>query len=177
MIFLCPCFYFSFLLKTLKRVFPLTRPMRGVIGEGGRWGGPQRGGPSWRSWQRVCLLCKCIHPALPTRSKVNDWEIKRPTILDSASGEGMAVIGQRCAQEKPSKEHHTDQSHRRRPMRHRTSPRNQPGSRREPRDQHGEQDMQNARARTQGKKKNSREAKRRSASAEKNKSKRISMEK
>jgi len=67
----------------------------------------------------------------------------------------MAVIGQRCARAKPSKEDHTDQSHRRRPMRHRTSPRNQPGIRREPRDQHGEQDMKNARARTQGGKKNS----------------------
>ena len=118
------------------------------------------------------LVPDANHPAFPTRSQVDDWEIKRPAILDS--GEEMAVIGQRCAQAKPSKEHHTDQSHRRRPIRHRTSPRNQPGSRREPRDQHGEQDMQNARARTQGKKKNSREAKRR---AEKNKSKSISMEK
>jgi len=84
----------------------------------------------------------------------------------------MAVIGQRCAQAKPSKEHHTDRSHRRRPMRHRTSPRNQPGSRREPRDQHGEQ---NARARIPKEKKELKEAKRRSA--EKNKSKSISMEK
>jgi len=67
-------------------------------------------------------------------------------------GEEMAVIGQRCAQAKPSKKHHADRSHRRRPMRHRTSPRNQPGSRREPRDQHGEQDMRNAWARNKEKK-------------------------
>ena len=120
------------------------------------------------------LVPDANHPAFPTRSQADDWEIKRPAILDSA--EKMAVIGQRCAQakRKPSKEHHTDQSHRRRPMRHRTSPRNQPGSRREPRDQHGEQDKRNAWARTK-EKKELREAKRRRA--EKNKSKSISMEK
>ena len=89
------------------------------------------------------LVPDANHPAFPTRSQVDDWEIKRPAILDS--GEEMAVIGQRCAQAKPSEEHHTDQSHRRRPMRHRTSPRNQPGSRREPRDQRGEQDKPNER--------------------------------
>ena len=44
-------------------------------------------------------------------------------------GEEMAVIGQRCAQAKPSKKHHADRSHRRRPMRQRTAPRNQTGSR------------------------------------------------
>ena len=27
------------------------RPVRGVLGEGRRWGGPQSGGPSWWSWQ------------------------------------------------------------------------------------------------------------------------------
>jgi len=40
------------------------------------------------------------HPAFPTRSQVDDWEIKRPAILEST--EKIAVIGQRCAQAKPS---------------------------------------------------------------------------
>ena len=105
------------------------------------------------------LVPDANHPAFPTRSQVDDWEIKRPAILDS--GEEMAVIGQRCAQAKPSKEHHTDRSHRRRPMRLRTSLRNQPGSRREPRDQHGEH--AECEGTYQGKKKEFREAKRRSA--------------
>ena len=48
------------------------------------------------------LVPDANHPAFPTRSQVDDWEIKRPAILDSA--EEMAVIGQRCAQAKPSKE-------------------------------------------------------------------------
>ena len=48
------------------------------------------------------LVPDANHPAFPTRSQVDDWEIKRPAILDS--GEEMAVIGQRCAQAKPSKE-------------------------------------------------------------------------
>jgi len=46
------------------------------------------------------LVPDANHPAFPTRSQVDDWEIKRPAILDS--GEEMAVIGQRCAQAKPS---------------------------------------------------------------------------
>ena len=48
------------------------------------------------------LVPDANHPAFPTRSKVDDWEIKRPALLDSA--EEMAVIGQRCAQAKPSRE-------------------------------------------------------------------------
>jgi len=48
------------------------------------------------------LVPDANHPAFPTRSQVDDWEIKRPAILDSA--EKMAVIGQRCAQAKPSQE-------------------------------------------------------------------------
>ena len=48
------------------------------------------------------LVPDANHPAFPTRSQVDDWEIKRTAILDSA--EEMAVIGQRCAQAKPSKE-------------------------------------------------------------------------
>ena len=88
------------------------------------------------------LVPDANHPAFPTRSQVDDWEIKRPAILDST--EKMAVIGLRCAQAKPSNEL-IDQSHRRRPIRPRTSPRNQPGSRREPRDQRREQDILNER--------------------------------
>ena len=48
------------------------------------------------------LVPDANHPAFPTRSQADDWEIKRPAILDSA--EKMAVIGQRCAQATPSKE-------------------------------------------------------------------------
>ena len=51
-------------LKILKRVFPFTRPMRGVLGEGRRWGGPQRGGPSWWSWQ---MTLSPLH-MLPSRT-------------------------------------------------------------------------------------------------------------
>ena len=46
------------------------------------------------------LVPDANHPAFPTRSKVDDWEIKRPVPLDCA--EEMAVIGRRCAQAKPS---------------------------------------------------------------------------
>ena len=77
------------------------------------------------------LVPDANHPAFPTRSKVDDWEIKRPAIPEC--GGEMAVIGRRCAQAKPSTETYSDQSHRRRPIRLRTSPRNQPGSRREER--------------------------------------------
>jgi len=69
------------------------------------------------------LVPDANHPAFPTRSKVDDWEIKRPVPLDCA--EEMAVIGRRCAQAKPLHENYSDQSHRRRPIRPRTSPRNQ----------------------------------------------------
>ena len=48
------------------------------------------------------LVPDANHPAFPTRSKVDDWEIKRPVPLDC--GEEMAVIGRRCAQAKPSTE-------------------------------------------------------------------------
>ena len=46
------------------------------------------------------LVPDANHPAFPTRSKVDDWEIKRPVPLDCA--EETAVIGRRCAQAKPS---------------------------------------------------------------------------
>ena len=48
------------------------------------------------------LVPDANHPAFPTRSKVDDWEIKRPVPLDCA--EEMAVTGRRCAQAKPSRE-------------------------------------------------------------------------
>ena len=48
------------------------------------------------------LVPDANHPAFPTRSQVDDWEIKRPAILESA--EKMAVIELRCAQAKPSNE-------------------------------------------------------------------------
>ena len=46
------------------------------------------------------LIPDANHPAFPTRSKVDDWEIKRPVRLER--GKVMAVIGRRCAQAKPS---------------------------------------------------------------------------
>ena len=46
------------------------------------------------------LVPDANHPAFPTRSQVDDWEIKWPVPLDCA--EEMAVIGRRCAQAKPS---------------------------------------------------------------------------
>jgi len=46
------------------------------------------------------LVPDANHPAFPTRGQVDDWERKRPAILDS--GEEITVIGQRCAQAKPS---------------------------------------------------------------------------
>ena len=49
---------------------------------------------------RLPLVPDANHPAFPTRSKGDDWEIKRPVPLDC--GEEMAVIGRRCAQAKPS---------------------------------------------------------------------------
>ena len=58
----CVCVYIYIYEKPLKRVFPFTRPMRGVLGEGGRWGGPQGGGPSWRSWQ-MSLPPLQMHPS------------------------------------------------------------------------------------------------------------------
>ena len=46
------------------------------------------------------LVPDANHPAFPTRSQVDDWEIKRPVRLER--GKVMAVIGRRCAQAKPS---------------------------------------------------------------------------
>ena len=46
------------------------------------------------------LVPDANHPAFPTRSQVDDWEIKLPVRLES--GKVMAVIGRRCAQAKPS---------------------------------------------------------------------------
>ena len=91
------------------------------------------------------LVPDANHPAFPTRSKVDDWEIKRPVPLDC--GEEMAVIGRRCAQAKPSTELIPTSRIGADPFDSevRTSPRNQPGSRREPRDQRGEQDKPNER--------------------------------
>jgi len=43
-------------------------------------------------------------PAFPTRSQVDDWEIKRPVRLERGGKVTMAVSGLRCAQAKPSKE-------------------------------------------------------------------------
>jgi len=92
------------------------------------------------------LVPDANHPAFPTRSKVDDWEIKQPAILDS--GEEMPN-GRDWTEVRASKtlkiRTYSHQSHRRRPIRHRTSPRNQPGRRREPRDQRGEQDILNER--------------------------------
>jgi len=156
----------------LKRVFPFTRPMRGVLGEGGRWGGPQRGGPSWRSWQ-MSLPPLQMHPSCSPHEEQGQW-LGDKAACNPRQWRGNGRDWTEVRASKTLKRSLTDQSHRRRPMRHRTSPRNQPGSRREPRDQHGEQDMRNARARTQGKKRIQGGQKKK---YRKNKRKSISMEK
>ena len=51
--------------KILKRVFPFTRPIRGVLGEGRRWGGPQRGGPSSWSWQMTLSPLQMLPASRP----------------------------------------------------------------------------------------------------------------
>ena len=48
------------------------------------------------------LVPDANHPAFPTRSKVDDREIKQPVRIES--GKVVAVIGRRCAQAKPSRE-------------------------------------------------------------------------
>ena len=85
------------------------------------------------------LVPDANHPAFPTRSQVDDWEIKRPVRLER--GKVMAVIGRRCAQAKPSTELIPTSRIGADPFDSevRTSPRNQPGSRRQPPDQRGEQ--------------------------------------
>ena len=46
--------------------------MRGVLGEGGRWGGPQGGGPSWRSWQ-MSLPSLQMHPSRSPHEEQGLW--------------------------------------------------------------------------------------------------------
>jgi len=84
--------------------------MRGASGradDGEDRRGAVRAGGAGR-W--FCLLCRCNHPALPTRSKVNDWEIKRASLSrkqwrDSGRGNWGA------RKQDPQKEHYIDQSH------------------------------------------------------------------
>ena len=115
------------------------------------------------------LVPDANHPAFPTRSKVDDWEMKRPVPLDCA--EEMAVIGRRCAQAKPSRELI--------PTSRISSDPFDTEHRLETSQGAGESRETNTESRTRGhvhkEKKELREAKRRSA--EKNKSKSISMEK
>merc|ERR1712070_875781 len=117
-----------------------------------------------RGWQMsLPLVPDANHPAFPTRSKVDDWEIKRPVPLDCAEEMAHGRDWTEVRASKTLKRTYSDQSHRRRPIRHRTSPRNQPGSRREPRDQRGEQDRPNERKGTCPKKRLRREASKRRA--------------
>ena len=117
------------------------------------------------------LVPDANHPAFPTRSKVDDWEIKRPVPLDCA--EEMAVIGRRCAQAKPSRELIPTSRIGADPFdtEHRLETSQGAGESRETNAQ-SKKGRRNARAR--GQKKELQGAKRR---AEKNKNKSISMEK
>ena len=67
--------------KKLRKEFFLSRDpceeSSGRADDGEDRRGAVRAGGAGR-W--FCLLCRCNHPALPTRSKVNDWEIKRASI-------------------------------------------------------------------------------------------------
>ena len=74
----------------MKKIFPLMRPVRGVLGEGNdgedRRGAVRAGGAS--GW--LCLLCKCNNPVLHTRSKVNDGETIVPLCFERrGSGTGV----------------------------------------------------------------------------------------
>ena len=83
-----------------ERAFSAHETLRGVLREGWRWGGPQRGGLRWwncgtrvpthtpgpalsnrvfspngsrqNCWQMTLPPCRCYHPVLPTRSSVDD---------------------------------------------------------------------------------------------------------
>ena len=158
--------------KTSKRVFLFTRPMRGVLGEGWRWGGPQRGGPSWRSWQMILPPLQ-MQPSRPPHEEQGQW-LGDKACLYASKVERQWPWELGCAQARPPKEHYIDQSHRRRTRRHRTAPRNQTRSRqRAARPTRSAGHAEHDGTCPKRKKREHREAKRRSA--EKNKSK--SMEK
>ena len=114
--------------STLKRAFPFTRPMRGVLGEGGRWGGPQRGGPSWRSSQMIPPPLQ-LHPSRSPHEEQGQWlGDKASSMPRKWRGSGRGNWGAR-KQDPQKNTISTAHSHRRRPRRHRTAPRNQTGSR------------------------------------------------
>ena len=117
------------------------------------------------------LVPDANHPAFPTRSKVDDWEIKRPVPLDCA--EEMAVIGRRCAQAKPSRELIPTSRIGADPFDTEHRPETSQGAG-ESHETNAESRTGRTNARARGQKKELREAKRR---AEKIKNKSISMEK
>jgi len=110
-------------------------------------------------------------PAFPTRSKVDDWEMKRPVPRDCA--EEMAVIGRRCAQAKPSTELIPTSRIGADPFDSEHRPETSQGAG-ESHETNAESRTGRTNARARGQKKELREAKRR---AEKIKNKSISMEK
>jgi len=118
---------------------------------------------------RLCLLCRCNHPALPTRSKVNDWEIKRASIPRKWRGRGRGKWGAR--KQDPQQNITSTNRIGAEPGDTEQRLKTRHGAGREPRDQHGVLAMLNDGTCPNRKKREHREAKRRSA--EKNKSKSI----
>ena len=58
--------------KTLKRGFSFHETHARSPREGGRWGGPQRGGPSWRSWQMILPPLQ-MHPSRSPHEEQGQW--------------------------------------------------------------------------------------------------------
>ena len=74
--------------KLRKEFLPFTRPMWGVLGEGWRWGGPQRGGPSWWSWQMILPPLQRL-PSRPPQEEQGQW--RRATVVPRYASSGEAV--------------------------------------------------------------------------------------
>jgi len=114
--------------KTLKRGFSFHETHARSPREGGRWGGPQRGGPSWRSWQ-MSLPPLQMHPSRSPHEEQGQWlGDKASSMPRKWRGSGRGNWGAR-KQDPQTNTISTAHSHRRRPRRHRTAPRNQTGSR------------------------------------------------
>ena len=137
--------------KSLKRMFPLTRPMRGVLGEGSRWGGPQRGGPSRWSWQMTLPPLHML-PSRPPHEEQGQ-RLGDKAFLYASNVERQWTWGLGCATNpRLPKEHYRhnrigadpgDTKQRRETKR---------GASREPHDQHGVRAMLNTMARARKRK-------------------------
>ena len=91
--------------------------------------------------------CRCNHPALPTRSKVNDWEISVPLCLERGEAVDVGTVVRESKTPKRTLYRHTrigadpgDTEQRLETKR---------GASREPHDQHGGLAMLNTTARAQ----------------------------